>query len=477
MFAGELRRQKALFAACDALALVGAFAIAVELHDPSGALEARLMRGGWLAASFGVAALVAVWLAVFRAWDLYRLRNGGRAELSALVKACTSAWLITLILGFFAHLDLPRLTLAIAYILGVPMAAVARAVCRALIRRIYSAPNVAIPLVVIGFNPLAHYVCDRIDEQLSQYEMIGFIDEGTPAREYRGYPVLGGVSQLKNLAAAYPGLEVTIAVPEGSASRHEELICACERLRLRWRVVPWMLRSLSSGLKVDLIGSVPVIAPRGSNIEGLNFAIKRAFDAIAAVVLLIATAPLSLAAAIAIWMFDGAPILFRQVRLGIHGLPFEMLKFRTMRAAADDRVHRDYVARWIHQNSAAQNGGDGETVFKITGDERITRVGRILRRLSLDELPQLWNVLRGDMSLVGPRPALLYELDHYEEWHRMRLEAPPGITGLWQTSGRNRLSFEDMVRLDVQYIQEWSLGADLRILARTVPAMFHGDGA
>jgi exopolysaccharide biosynthesis polyprenyl glycosylphosphotransferase len=476
MLSGELQRQKALFALVDALALVGAFMLAMALHDPSHSLMTRIAQSGWLTVASGGVLLLGVWLAIFRAWDLYRLRNGGLDELLALFKACTSAWLITLVLGFFAHLDLPRLTLAITYLLSVPMVMLARTAFRALMRRVYAAPHIAIPLVVAGFNSLAHYLCDRIVEQLSQYEMLGFIDDGTLAREYRGYPVLGGLNQLEKLAATHPGLEILIASGEGRAARDEDIIYTCEKLRVRWRVVPWMLQSTSSGFKVDLIGTVPVIGPRGSNIEGLNFAIKRGFDVVAASILLIVTAPFWLVAALAIRLCDGPPILFRQVRLGIHGRPFEMLKFRTMRAVANDQPHRAYVAEWIRNNSAAQISSAGAPVFKLAKDDRITAVGRVLRRLSLDELPQLWNVLRGDMSLVGPRPALPYELDHYEEWHRMRLDAPPGITGLWQTSGRNRLSFEDMVRLDIKYIQEWSLTTDLRILARTVPAMFHGDG-
>jgi lipopolysaccharide/colanic/teichoic acid biosynthesis glycosyltransferase len=176
--------------------------------------------------------------------------------------------------------------------------------------------------------------------------------------------------------------------------------------------------------------------------------------------------------------------MFRQTRIGIHGRRFELLKFRTMRAANSDAIHRNYVREWIRPPetpSAAAIGnsncnGNG-AVFKLTADPRVTPVGRWLRRFSIDELPQLLNVLRGEMSLIGPRPALPYEVECYEDWHRRRLEAPPGITGLWQVSGRNQLSFEQMVRLDIQYIEDWSLGHDLAILFRTLPAMIHGDGA
>jgi lipopolysaccharide/colanic/teichoic acid biosynthesis glycosyltransferase len=154
-----------------------------------------------------------------------------------------------------------------------------------------------------------------------------------------------------------------------------------------------------------------------------------------------------------------------------------MLKLRTMRASAGDASHREYVRKWIRNGVLAPQGGaNGEQVFKLTDDQRITRVGRILRRFSLDELPQLINVIRGEMSLIGPRPALPYELELYKPWHLGRLDAIPGITGLWQVSGRNHLSFDEMVRLDVKYMQEWTLAGDLRILARTVPAMLRGSG-
>jgi lipopolysaccharide/colanic/teichoic acid biosynthesis glycosyltransferase len=150
-----------------------------------------------------------------------------------------------------------------------------------------------------------------------------------------------------------------------------------------------------------------------------------------------------------------------------------------MRSEGGDKAHREYVKKWIRLGErAATNGAnhDGEKIFKLTDDKRITRVGRIIRRYRIDELPQIINVLRGDMSLIGPRPALPYELELYKGWHRRRLDAVPGITGLWQVSGGNRLSFDDMVRLDVKYIEDWSLISDIKILARTVPVLLRGEG-
>jgi lipopolysaccharide/colanic/teichoic acid biosynthesis glycosyltransferase len=208
---------------------------------------------------------------------------------------------------------------------------------------------------------------------------------------------------------------------------------------------------------------------------GLNLTKKRMFDLAVVCPLLVLVAPLMVAVAIAVWMLDGRPILFRQIRLGKGAKPFEMLKFRTMRPASD-AAHRAYAARWIADGRAFGIGDQRGVLYKMTADPRITRLGAILRRFSFDELPQLINVLRGEMSLIGPRPALPYELELYRQWHRRRLEALPGLTGPWQVGGRNRLSFDQMVRLDIDYIDHWSLARDVAILARTPHAVLAGDG-
>jgi lipopolysaccharide/colanic/teichoic acid biosynthesis glycosyltransferase len=212
-----------------------------------------------------------------------------------------------------------------------------------------------------------------------------------------------------------------------------------------------------------------------SDLGSFNLARKRVFDLILLCPILLVAGPLMLLVALAIWLCDGRPILFRQVRLGIGGRPFEMLKFRTMRTASD-AAHREYAARWIAQGRPCGSVNGQGALYKMADDPRITRLGAILRRFSLDELPQLINVLRGEMSLIGPRPAIPYEVEHYQDWHRHRLDAPPGLTGLWQVSGRNRLSFDEMARLDIDYIDHWSLTRDLSILARTPRAVLEGEG-
>jgi lipopolysaccharide/colanic/teichoic acid biosynthesis glycosyltransferase len=204
----------------------------------------------------------------------------------------------------------------------------------------------------------------------------------------------------------------------------------------------------------------------------LALAVKRALDLVGAAVLLLATAPVLVLTALAVKLESRGPVLFTQVRTGRDGTSFRILKFRSMVVGGDDSAHRAYVASLI-----AGEAGDEDGVFKLVSDPRVTRVGRFIRRYSLDELPQLWNVLRGDMSLVGPRPALPHEVELYDARARQRLAVKPGLTGLWQVSGRCELSFADMVALDVAYSQRWSLLQDLHILARTPLVALTGRGA
>jgi exopolysaccharide biosynthesis polyprenyl glycosylphosphotransferase len=206
--------------------------------------------------------------------------------------------------------------------------------------------------------------------------------------------------------------------------------------------------------------------------------LKRAIDVIGSVLLLLLTFPVMLGIAIAIRLNSKGPILFRQTRVGQYGKRFTFLKFRSMYVNCDPAIHRQYVTRFISGKSDKHTDDSGDKVYKITKDPRVTAVGRWLRKTSLDELPQLWNVLRGEMSLVGPRPPLPYEVERYEPWHMARvIEAKPGITGLWQVSGRSRLTFNEMVRLDLAYIREASVWLDLKILLKTPRAVFSGDGA
>jgi lipopolysaccharide/colanic/teichoic acid biosynthesis glycosyltransferase len=222
----------------------------------------------------------------------------------------------------------------------------------------------------------------------------------------------------------------------------------------------------------------PDLASR-DNAKKFFCVIKRMMDIVGSVLALLLFAPVLLAIAVAIKLTSQGPVFFRQKRVGQHGEQFVFLKFRSMRVNNDASVHKAYVKQLIAGSAQCHPGnGNGNGVYKLTKDSRVTRIGAFLRRSSLDELPQFINVLKGEMSLVGPRPAIAYEVQEYDIWHRRRvLEAKPGITGLWQVNGRSRVKFDDMVRLDLRYAKTWSPWMDLKILLRTPVAVVFGDGA
>jgi lipopolysaccharide/colanic/teichoic acid biosynthesis glycosyltransferase len=211
----------------------------------------------------------------------------------------------------------------------------------------------------------------------------------------------------------------------------------------------------------------------------LTGALKRGMDILGSSLLLLILSPFLAAIALAIMLTSKGSVLFEQDRLGQFGAKFKCLKFRTMYENNDPKIHREYVQKFISGGSkSAQQIGTEPVVYKLTNDPRVTAVGKFLRKTSLDEFPQFWNVLCGEMSLVGPRPPVPYEFEVYDFWHRRRvLEVKPGVTGLWQVSGRSRTSFDDMVRLDLQYSQKWSIWLDLKILLATPRAVVTGEGA
>jgi lipopolysaccharide/colanic/teichoic acid biosynthesis glycosyltransferase len=207
--------------------------------------------------------------------------------------------------------------------------------------------------------------------------------------------------------------------------------------------------------------------------------IKRSMDIVGSALMLAICAPIFLTIALAVRFSSKGPILFRQQRVGQYGQHFTFLKFRSMQVNNDHSVHKEFITKFIASEASRQpSNGSSDGVFKLTNDKRVTRVGKFLRRTSLDELPQFLNVLRGEMSLVGPRPPIPYELAAYQTWHRRRvLEVKPGITGLWQVTGRSRVNFDEMVRLDLRYATSWSPTLDFTILIRTPLAVIKGEGA
>jgi lipopolysaccharide/colanic/teichoic acid biosynthesis glycosyltransferase len=210
-----------------------------------------------------------------------------------------------------------------------------------------------------------------------------------------------------------------------------------------------------------------------------GYPLKRALDVVGAIAALVILAPLMLVIALVIKLTSPGPVIFCQKRIGRGGVPFTFYKFRSMRSGNDDRVHREYVASLIDGKPTSSGEAAGTAgQFKMKADPRVTAIGRFIRKTSVDEVPQFWNVLKGDMSLVGPRPPVPYEADRYKAWHRRRVfELKPGLTGIWQVEGRSRVSFDDMVRMDLRYLRECSLVFDLKILVKTVMVVVRCEGA
>jgi exopolysaccharide biosynthesis polyprenyl glycosylphosphotransferase len=225
------------------------------------------------------------------------------------------------------------------------------------------------------------------------------------------------------------------------------------------------------------IALYPDLSRKGKS-EKFALLLKRAMDIVGSTMALLLLSPVIAAIAVAIKLSSKGPIFFNQERLGQYGKSFTFLKFRSMHTGCDARIHQEYVNQFIAGGVSGDAAEGAKPVFKMQKDPRVTPIGSFLRRTSLDELPQFWNVLCGEMSLVGPRPPIAYEFCAYDVWHRRRvLETKPGITGLWQVEGRSRTRFDDMVRLDLKYARAWSLWLDLKILARTPAAVFTGEGA
>ncbi len=295
-------------------------------------------------------------------------------------------------------------------------------------------------------------------------EVVGFVSLNPVAAN--GLRELGRLSDLDEVLTTERIDEVIIADPDFPQVEAVELVDRCHRRGVRVRIAPSTMEILIHHAEFVPGQSVPLFELGPPVFEGIDFALKRTFDLIGAIALLILLSPLLLAIVLAVKVSSRGPILYRSVRRGIGQRPFPCLKFRTMHTDAE---HRQVDLEELNEASGA--------LFKIRDDPRLTSVGRMLRRFSLDELPQLVNVVRGEMSLVGPRPLPERDYEMLEDWHRKRYLVLPGITGLWQVSGRSELDFDDLVHLDFIYLERWSLALDLTILMKTLPAVFSRRGA
>ena len=306
--------------------------------------------------------------------------------------------------------------------------------------------------------------------------LVGYLDDTTndiatstldpPAPNQGRFRRLGSVEDLDQTVDSYQVDQVIVALPFWEHGRLPNLVQQCEELSVEYRVAPDLYQLSFDRVDILQISGVPLIGLKELSLRGWNLAFKRAIDVATVALTAPITLPLCFVLALLIRLDSHGSPIFAQARVGKGGKPFRCYKFRTMVLDAEERK----------AELASLNEADGP-LFKIRNDPRITRVGRFLRRTSLDELPQLCNVLLGNMSLVGPRPALPDEVAAYEPWHRRRLEVTPGITGLWQVLGRSNTSWDEMVRLDIYYAENWTPMMDLRILLQTIPAVLAGRGA
>lgn len=335
-----------------------------------------------------------------------------------------------------------------------------------------------IPTLIVGTNAEAVQAFGQLgDRPELGYRVLGTVATAGGAISAGDVPVLGVFDDLPELVRTLEIQEVIITDHNIPSERlFNTMMKIGRRRRVEFRFAPGLFDLLPQKTSVEQLGVLPMVRLfREPLSDGQRF-IKRLFDIVSASAALAVLSPIWLAAAIAVRFGSSGPVLFRQERVGMDGRIFLCYKFRTMYANADEAIHREAYQKNISGDAAA-NAGDGSSPVygKVKDDPRITAVGRWLRRSSIDELPQVLNVLKGDMSIVGPRPPIPYEVEDYELWHRKRLDMKPGITGLWQVSGRNRLTFEEMVKIDLYYIENWSIWLDLKIILLTLPAVLRGD--
>lgn len=423
-----------------------------------------------LSAYFGIQAFLTICLLlIYRVNGVYGRRRGqGWAdEVAGLISgALVGVAAMIIAVFYFRPYGYSRLVFVYASVIIILLLVILRVTDRAwrgyLRRKGFGLQRV----LVVGEGPLGRMIMQNVVAQPELgYKVVGFVDD-EPRQSLGRFQYLGTTDEIPQLAWRYQIDEVIIALPSASHLKVTEILIACARLNVRFRIVPDFYELSLNQVDVAEINGIPLIGLREVSIGGSGQMLKRIIDVCIALIGLVVLSPAMLLIAIAIKLESPGPIIVRQVRIGRFGKPFDFFKFRSMRDRADQEL-----LSLIDRNEASG------PVFKIRNDPRRTRIGRWLRRYSLDEIPQLFNVLNGDMSLVGPRPPFPWEVAKYADWHHRRLQAYPGITGLGQVSGRSDLPFDETALLDIWYIENWTLGLDLKILLRTFPAVISGHGA
>jgi exopolysaccharide biosynthesis polyprenyl glycosylphosphotransferase len=415
-------------------------------------------------------------LLIFAIKGLYRLRSTGTwfkqfwtiTSSTTIAFAAFSAYTY-LFRSTDIYVSSQRALVAFTWISIIVLVSFARLVVSGLLATLYKRGIGLTNLLVVGSGRLGKLMMQQIAASpYLGYRVVGFIHDldGEPS-DFGRFKALGTMGQLDGVIRGNRVAEVIIALPSHQHQQILRTVRICERAGANFKLVPDLYELSLSRIDVDALEGIPLIGLKRSLTNSWQYRVKRAIDVAGALGALILVAPIWLLIALAIKLDSPGPVLYKQTRLGYRGEPFGFFKFRSMHMNAD-RIHEQLV-------TAAE--GDERGKSKLRDDPRRTRVGRFIRKTSLDELPNMLNVLRGEMSLVGPRPPLPSEYERYEDWEKARLEMPPGITGLWQVRGRSDLDFNEMVLMDLYYIENWSLRLDFQVLVQTLPAVLSRRGA
>jgi exopolysaccharide biosynthesis polyprenyl glycosylphosphotransferase len=404
---------------------------------------------------------------VYLTMRLYRVHQFSTAEeFRRIIVAISLIISATVMMSFWSRASFSRLWMLLSWGLGLVLALSVRRLWHWRVRRIRLEGGLTFRTLIVGANLEAERLAATMQVRELGFLPVGFVTGGLDELRLDDRRVVGPVSRIRELIRETKADCLFVA---SSAVTPEDVVQVMKARRLEnveVRFTANLPAVLSSRLAPQTVGGVMALSVNVLQLTRFQAAAKRACDVVLSALGLLALLPLFAVVAVAIKATSPGPVVFRQERIGLRGRPFTLRKFRTMVVGAD----------LLLDSLRDQNEADGP-LFKLRQDPRVTRVGAILRRYSIDELPQLWNVLTGEMSLVGPRPPLADEVALYAEWQLDRLEVRPGITGLWQVSGRSDLSFEDYVRLDLFYVENWSIAYDLFILSKTIPLLVSTRGA
>ncbi len=412
-----------------------------------------------------------VWIFLFWMYDLYEPRQvlGPVNEFKQVFHGVVGGTVVIFIGDSILRMELARGWALLAGVLGLVMVGGERLVVRKVLHFLRRRGDDPTRAIVVGANQEARTVARTLErEAWLGYRILGFVDDGAPIGDevLPGHEVIGTTAELHELAARHDAALILIAASALDPAKLNRMLWEMQDLDVDLQITSGTIDVLASRVSVQSVAGVPLLYVRRTGMTGLQKALKRTIDVIGSAIGLMLLSPLLIAVAIWIKRDSEGPVFFKQVRSGQDGMPFTVWKFRTMVVDAE--------ARRAELEHLSEGPG---LLFKLKEDPRVTAAGKVLRRYSLDELPQLFNVLWGQMSLVGPRPALPSEVEQYDDWVHNRLAVKPGMTGLWQVSGRTETSFQDYVRYDLFYIQNWSLSLDLWILWRTLRAVLSAEGA